>query len=95
MGEKVRLISVSRVNVSFLVVSVVVDLTRLWKVDFELSSTADVGLLFCCRCCAEARRSLTLALEGGWEAMSCVAHCSNQIEVVELIEVVVVSVVLI
>lgn len=68
-----RLINASRVKVSLFVVSVVVDLTRLWKVDFEsmrlLSSTAEVGRLFCCRCCAEARRSLMLAREGGIEAM--------------------------
>lgn len=78
MGERVRLIKVSRVTVSRLVVSVVVDLTRLWKADFEsvrlLSSMADVGRLLCCRCWAEARLSLTLALEGGCEAMSWIAH---------------------
>lgn len=73
-----RLINASRVKVSLFVVSVVVDFMRLWKVDFEsmrlLSSIAEVGRLFCCRCCADARRSLMLALEGGIEAMTWSDH---------------------
>ena len=71
VGLRVLLINVSRVLVSRLVVSVVVENLRLFVVALEskrvssvVGGTAEVGRLLCCRIEADARRSAMLAARG-------------------------------
>ena len=75
VGLRVRLIRVSRVRTSFVVVSVVLVFSLLWYVDLESVRPSSVvgegtleavGRLFCCRTEADALRSAILAArEGG------------------------------